>query len=114
MSSLRYLTFLEKSANNELQLIMNKIINLNGNVVELDKIKGISHNGYHHVKPETHQVKIEFKTRKEYVFNPGSKEWEMEDFNDVLIIDYPNYDTAVENFYEIMQIWEDALQEESR
>ena len=43
---------------------MNKIINLNGNIVELEKIKAISHNSYHHVKPTTNHLKIEFKTRK--------------------------------------------------
>ena len=92
---------------------MNKTINLNGNIVELDKIKAISHNSYHHVKPETNQLKIEFKTRKEYVFNPGSKEWKLESFDDVLLVDYPNHDTAVDNYLEIMEIWEEALQEES-
>lgn len=90
-----------------------KIINLNGNAVELEKIKAVSHNEYHRVSPETNQLKIEFKTRKEYVFNPGSKEWELETFNDVLLIDYPDSDTAVDNYLEIMEIWEEALQEES-
>ena len=90
---------------------MSRIINLNGNAVELQNIKAISHNSYHRAKPETNQVKIEFKTRKEYVFNPELKEWEMETFNDVLLVDYPDNDTAVENYLQIMEIWEEALQE---
>ncbi len=90
---------------------MSKIINLNGNAVELENIKAISHNGYHHVKPETNQLKIEFKTRKEYVFNPGSKKWELEIFDDVLLVDYPDNDTAVDNYLEIMESWEEALKE---
>jgi len=88
---------------------MSKIINLNGNAVELEKIKAVSHNDYHGVKPETNQLKIEFKARKEYVFNPGTKEWEMEVFNDIIVADYPDSDTAVENYFEIMKIWEEAL-----
>lgn len=92
---------------------MKKIINLNGNIVELEKIKAISHNGYHHVKPDTNQLKIEFKTRKEYVFNPGSKEFELKTFDDTLLVDYPDHDTAVDNYLEIMEIWEEALQEKS-
>ena len=90
---------------------MSKIINLNGNAVELEKIKAISHNGYHQTKPETNQLKVEFKTRKEYLFNPGSREWELETFNDVLLVNYPDSDTAVDNYLEIMGLWEEALEE---
>ena len=91
---------------------MNNIINLNGNAVELSKVKSISVNEYFDVEPKTNQVKIEFKIRKEYVFHPGSKEWEPEIFNDVLLVDYPNGQVAIENYLEIMEIWEEALQKE--
>ena len=93
---------------------MTKIINLNGNAVELAKVKSISVNEYFDVEPKTNQLKIEFKARKEYIFNPNEKEWELETFNDVLLVEYPNNDTAIENYWEIMKIWEEALQEESR
>lgn len=92
---------------------MSKIINLNGNAVELENIKAISHNSYHRAKPETNQLKIEFKTRKEYIYNPGSKQWELETFNDVLLVDYPDHDAAVDNYLEIMDIWKEALEEKA-
>lgn len=84
---------------------MARIINLNGNAVELSKIKSICVNEYFDVEPKTNQVKIEFKARKEYVFNPRSKEWEQEIFNDTLLVDYPNGQTAIENYLQIMEIW---------
>lgn len=88
---------------------MARIINLNGNAVELSKVKSICVNEYFDVEPKTNQVKIEFKARKEYVFNPRSKEWEQEIFNDTLLVDYPNGQTAIENYLQIMEIWEEAL-----
>ena len=90
---------------------MNNIINLNGNAVELSKVKSISVNEYFDVEPKTNQLKIEFKARKEYIFNPGIKEWELNTFNDVLLVDYPDNNIAIKNYYEIMQIWEDTLEE---
>lgn len=90
---------------------MSAIINLNGNAVELAKVKSISVNEYFDVKHKTNQLKIEFKTRKDYVFNPGSKEWELEIFNDVLMVEYPDGQVAIENYFEIMDLWEEALQE---
>ena len=92
---------------------MSKIINLNGNAVELDKVKSISVNEYFDVEQKTNQLKIEFKTRKEYVFHPGTKDWEPQIFSDILIVDYPNGQIAIENYYEIMKIWEEELQDES-
>ena len=92
---------------------MSVIINLNGNAVELLKVKSISVNEYFNIEPKTNQVKIEFKARKEYVYHRGTKEWVPEIFNDVLLVDYPDGQIAIENYYEIMKIWEDALQEKN-
>ncbi len=88
---------------------MKKLINLNGNAVVLADIKSISVNEYFNVTPETNQVKIEFKARKEYVFNPESEEWVGEIFNDLLLVNYPDGDTAIENYVQIMEIWEEAI-----
>ena len=90
---------------------MTGIINLNGNAVPLSQIKSISKNDYFNAEPATNQVKIEFKMRKEYLFNPNSEEWELETFNDVLLINYPDGDCATENYFQIMETWEEALSE---
>lgn len=90
---------------------MDKIINLNGNAVELKKIKAISVNDYLDVPLKLNQIKIEFNTRKEYIFNPNEKTYELTTINDHLIIDYPDGNIATENYFEIMQIWEDSIEE---
>jgi hypothetical protein len=42
------------------------------------------------------QIKIEFKARKEYIFNPNEKMYELKTINDHLIIDYPDGNIATE------------------
>ena len=56
---------------------------------------------------------MEFKARKEYIFNPASKEWEPEIFDDALLVDYPDGQVAIENYLQIMEIWDEGLQEKS-
>ena len=90
---------------------MGKIINLNGNAVQLSEIKSISKNDYFRVKPETNQIKIEFKARKELLFNLNSTTWEVHTFNDVLLIDCPDGEVARDNYFEILEQWEEALEE---
>ena len=46
---------------------MNKIINLNGNAIELAKIKAISVNEYYNMKLKTNEIKIELTSRIEYI-----------------------------------------------
>ena len=41
------------------------------------------------------------------------EKWDPEIFNDVLLVDYPDGQTAIENYLQIMEIWEEALQEET-
>ena len=41
-----------------------------------------------------------------------AKEFELKTFDDILLVDYPDHDTAVDNYFGIMEIWEEALQEE--
>ena len=92
---------------------MSKIINLRNNLVELDKIKAICLNSFTSVKPKGNFIKIEFKIRKEYIYNPNVESWELESFNDVLLIEYPDYDTAVVYLEEIMGEWQAIIEEEN-
>lgn len=94
-------------------LKMKKIINLNGTLVELNKIKGIVINeeGYSDIKLKSNFIKIELQNRKEYVFNPSEDEWELHDFNDEILIEFPNYEYVYESFIQIKTVWEEALNE---
>jgi hypothetical protein len=89
---------------------MNKIINLNGNAIELAKIKAISVNEYYNMKLKTNEIKIELTSRIEYILNPSSEEFELQIIKDVLIVEFPDGDTAISNYMEMMQIWEDSLE----
>ena len=90
---------------------MRKIICLNNNFVELNNILSISVNGYSDLGP-TNRIKIEFKLRKEYIYNPNIELCELETYNDVIYIDFPDYDTAKAHLHEMFGEWQAYLDEE--
>lgn len=91
---------------------MKKIVEFHRNLVELDKIKAISINTYVHSEPKSNFVRIEFKTRKEYIYNPNTKIHELETFDDVLLIEFSNYDSALAHFEEMMGAWQYYIDQE--
>lgn len=89
---------------------MRKIISLKYNFVELKNIKSISINGFYNLEP-TNRIKIEFKLRKEYVYNPNIESWELETFDDVSYINFPDYETAKVHLEEMTEDWEYFLKD---
>ncbi len=87
---------------------MSKIINLNGVLIELKRIKAIIHNDYE----LSNYLKIEMNKRKEYIYNPNVEEWEIQEYNDIVNVEFPNQDIAVENYRELKNIWESELETE--
>jgi len=87
---------------------MKRIINLENNMVEVDKILAMSVNSSSN-NGSTNQIKITFKTRKEYIYNPNLDIYEMEVFNDELFIDYYDYATAEDYLNLFMAEWEAVL-----
>lgn len=88
---------------------MSRVIYIHRNLVEIDKIKAICLNTFFDIKPDVNVIKIEFKTRKEYIYNPNTESWELETFDDVLLIEYPDYDTAKVYLDEIREEWQANL-----
>ena len=88
---------------------MKKLINLGNNIVEADNILGMSVNSNRSAGP-TNCIIITFKTRKEYIFNPNLDTYEMEEFNDVLTIEYADFETAQAYLIEFMEEWEALLE----
>lgn len=84
---------------------MNRIINLNGVLIELNRVKAIIHSDFE----KSNSLKIELNKRKEYLYNPNIKKWEIQEYNDSVKIDFPDSDTAVENYRDLMKIWESEL-----
>lgn len=87
---------------------MKRIIELGSTLVEVDKILAMSVNPRADSGP-TNQIKITFKTRKEYIYNPNLDMYEMEVFNDELMIDYYDYATAKDYLDLFSAEWEAVL-----
>lgn len=90
---------------------MKKVINLNGTLVELNKIKGICMNedGFFDIKLKSTFIKVELQNRKEYIFNPETSEWELHDFNDEILIEFPSADYVYASFVQMKETWEEAI-----
>lgn len=84
---------------------MSKIINLNGVLIEIDRLKAIIHDDYN----DANKLKFVFNLKKEYIFNPNIDEYEIHEFNDEIDIEFPDNNTAVNNYFDIKNIWEEHL-----
>lgn len=52
-----------------------------------------------------YQLSIQLNSRLAYIFNPGTNQWEIQLFNDVVNIEYRDYDLAIAYLSEWMEIW---------
>jgi hypothetical protein len=90
---------------------MKKIINLNGTLVELAKVKSITINGegFSELKLKPNFIKIQLSNRKDFLYNPESKTYELIDVEDEILIEYPNIEYAYNSFLSLKEIWEEAI-----
>ena len=59
------------------------------------------------------QLVVEFKTRLEYVFHPGTQHWEKHTMNEQIEQEFPSYNTAEAYLREWEEIWQDYLDEQA-
>ena len=90
---------------------MKKIINLNGTLVELAKVKSITINGegFSELKLKPNFIKIQLSNRKDFLFNPEKKTYELIDVEDEILIEYPNIEYAYNSFLSLKEVWEEAI-----
>lgn len=90
---------------------MKKIINLNGTLVELAKVKSITINGegFSELKLKPNFIKIQLSNRKDFLYNPEIKTYELIDVEDEILIEYPNIEYAYNSFLSLKEIWEEAI-----
>lgn len=90
---------------------MKKIINLNGTLVELAKVKSITINGegFSELKLKPNFIKIQLSNRKDFLYNPESKTYELIDVEDEILIEYPNIEYAYNSFLSLKEVWEEAI-----
>ncbi|MFD2601022.1 hypothetical protein [Flavobacterium suzhouense] len=90
---------------------MKKIINLNGTLVELSKVKSITVNaeGFTNIKLQPNFIKIQLESKKEYVYNPEKRIHELIDVENEVLIEYPNAEFAYNSFLSLKDVWEEAV-----
>ncbi len=90
---------------------MKKIVNLNGTLVELGRVKSITINaeGFSDVKLKPNFIKILLSNRKEYLYNPEKRVHELIDVEDEILIEYPNIEYAYNSFLSLKEVWEEAV-----
>ena len=90
---------------------MKKIINLNGTLVELSKVKSITVNGegFTNIRLQPNFIKIQLETRKDYIFNPEKRIHELIDVENEVLIEYPNAEYAYNSFMSLKEVWEEAV-----
>lgn len=90
---------------------MNKIINLDGTLIELEKVKAILINeeGYFDIKLKSKFIKIILQNRKEYIFNPIINDFELIDISDEFLIEFPTDGDALRKFYKMQETWNESL-----
>jgi hypothetical protein len=56
---------------------------------------------------------IEFKTRYDFISNPNIGKFEKQEYNEVIEIQFPDYDTAKVHQRELEEIWQDYLDDQA-
>lgn len=89
-----------------------KIVTHAGLMLDLAQVKCFKLSPFIVDGNDTKQLVVEFKTRLEYVFHPGSQKWEKEYFAEQIEYEFPGYDTAQAYLREWEEIWQDYLVEQ--
>ena len=92
-------------------LIMSKpkVIYHENIAIDLSKIKAIKLLPWY--AGDLKRIKIEFKNRFEYVFNPNTKEFDKEEINDSTELKFDGNEKAKQVLLEFMEIWQNYLDE---
>ena len=91
---------------------ISRIITHGGVTLDIETIKCFKVQTFTQVG-KSNVLTIEFKSRVEYVYNPNSKEFEKQTFNDKTEVVYSDYDSACAYRDEWSEIWQDYLNERS-
>ena len=87
-----------------------QIITHGGITLDVFRIKSFQIDTYN-PRERSPILRIEFKSRYENLWNPGTKEYEQVFINDFIEHPYADYDTAPTYRDEWQEIWVDCLQE---
>ena len=88
-----------------------KIVTHAGLMLDLAQVKCFKLSPFTSDDNDTSQLIVEFKTRLEYVFHPGTQQWEKEYFAEQVEYSFPSYGTAQAYLGEWEELWQDYLDE---
>ena len=81
----------------------NTIVTDEGITLDLSQVIAIELQGRYSDKPMG--IRVIFKLRKEYVYNPETESYELHDFRDEAFFDFPEYETACVACSEWRDLW---------
>ena len=88
---------------------MIKLIDLDNNIVDANQILAMGVNSSHSVGA-TNCIKITFKARKEYIYDPNIEQFTLEDFSDILNVEFADFNTA-KDYLELWKAeWQAAME----
>ncbi len=88
-----------------------KVISIAGLTVNLAQVKSFHLSNFSSIGKRNTLI-VEFKTRHEYIYNPGTKEYEKQEYNDVSEVQFPDWETAREYVKAWEDNWQDYLNEQ--
>ena len=88
-----------------------KVVTHAGLMLDLAQVKCFKLSPFITDENDTKQLIVEFKTRLEYVFHPGTQQWAKEYFAEQTEYDFPSYDAAKAYLREWEEIWQGYLDE---
>lgn len=89
-----------------------KIVTHAGQMLDLAQVKCFKLSPYLIDGNTINQLLVECKTRMEYVFHPGTQQWEKQVVAEQIEQEFPSYETAQAYLREWEEIWQDYLDEQ--
>ena len=89
---------------------MKRVIDFYGNVFVLDSIMAISHGSFANKKSGARSVTVTLRPHSEYIYNPGTQEWELVQIGKVKYdITFETVKAAADGLVEMKRFWEECI-----
>ena len=86
-----------------------RVVTHAGLSVNMSQVKCFKLNNF---EEGSYKLKVEFKTRYDYIKHPNTGEWQKQEYNEMTEIEFPSYETASAYSNEWIEIWQDYLDDQ--
>ena len=90
-----------------------KVITYSGVTINLAQVKCFRLSFFEDIGKD-HTIIVEFKTRYDYIFNPATKEFEKQEYNESTEIEFPDGKTADSFLKDWESYWQQYLNEQEK